>query len=110
MKRIAAILLATLAITGCASRASSVVPLNISSSTYTKHTCEQLNTQLNQKRAEQAALTSTQNKAATGDAIGVFLVLLPVGSIIGDDVEGELSKVKGEVIALEGAFRENGCS
>ena len=42
-------------------------------------------------------------------AVGVFFVLLPVGSIFGADVSGELAEVKGEVNALERAIAQN-CS
>ena len=62
---------------------------------------------LSQKQAAQNALTKSQNNAATGDAVGVFLVLLPVGSIFGADVEGELAQAKGEVMALQGAVTIN---
>ena len=49
----------------------------------------------------------SQNNAATGDAVSVFFVLLPLGSIFGADVEGELAQVKGEVMALQGAVSIN---
>jgi hypothetical protein len=62
---------------------------------------------LEQKQAKRNALVNSQNNAATGDAVGVFLVLLPVGSIFGADKEGELAQAKGEVLALEGAVMIN---
>tara|TARA_B110001450_G_C17262813_1_gene336209 strand:+ start:357 stop:521 length:165 start_codon:yes stop_codon:yes gene_type:complete len=54
-------------------------------------------------------LTRKQNNAATGDSVGVLFLLLPVGSIFGADVSGELAEVKGEVNALERAVVQN-CS
>lgn len=60
-----------------------------------------------QKQAQKNALTNAQNNAATGDAVGVFLLLLPVGSIFGADKEGELAQAKGEVMALQGAISIN---
>jgi len=58
-------------------------------------------------RSRQAALTESQNNAQAGDIVGVFFVLLPLGSVFGDDVEGELGLAKGEVLALQGAVRIN---
>lgn len=62
---------------------------------------------LAQKKATMNALVRDQNNAATGDAVGVFFVLLPIGSIFGADVEGELAQAKGEVMALQGAVTIN---
>ena len=53
------------------------------------------------------ALTKQQNNAATGDATSVFLVLLPLRSVFGADVEGKLTQAKGEVMALQGAVSIN---
>ena len=102
-----AILLATLAIAGCASRADSVAPIAVPSSNYKGLSCEETKTALAQARSRKNALTESQNNAATGDAVGVFLVLLPVGSIFGADKEGQLAEAKGEVLALQGAVTIN---
>jgi hypothetical protein len=48
---------------------------------------------LAQKQAQMNALTKQQNNAATGDAASVFLFALPLGSVFGADVEGELAPV-----------------
>ena len=48
---------------------------------------------LAQKQAQMNALTKQQNNAATGDAASVFLFSLPLGSVFGADVEGELATV-----------------
>ena len=100
-------LFSLLVIAGCASRASSIAPVAIPSANYEGMSCDETKVALEQKKAKKNALTTQQNNAATGDAIGVFLVLLPVGSIFGADKEGELAQAKGEVLALEGAVRIN---
>ena len=97
--------LATLA--GCASRASSVAPTAVPSANYQGMSCEETKTMLSQKQAQMNALTKQQNNAATGDAASVFLFLLPLGSVFGADVEGELAQAKGEVMALQGAVSIN---
>ena len=91
----------------CAPRANSVAPIAVPSANYDKIDCEETKLLLAQKTAAKNALVKKQNNAATGDAVGVFLVLLPVGSIFGADNEGELAQAKGEVMALEGAVNRN---
>lgn len=96
-----------LSFAGCASRASSVAPVAVPSSNYAGLSCDETKTMLSQKQASQSALTRSQNNAATGDAVGVFLLLVPVGSVFGADVQGELAQAKGEVMALQGAVSIN---
>ena len=42
-----------------------------------------------------ALLSNQQNKAATGDALGVFLIGVPVSSMSGGDHETEIAILKG---------------
>lgn len=50
-----------------------------------------------------------QTKAATTDAMSVVLIGLPVSSVTGGNVEGDLSVTKGKIIAIEAAQKSNGC-
>jgi len=102
-------ILSSLAMVGCASRASSIAPAGIPSANYSGLSCDENKEALEQKRIEKYALTYQQNNAAIADTVTVLLVLLPVGSIFGADKEGELAQVKGEVLALESAMPRN-CS
>jgi len=95
------IAMAALAVSGCASRASSVAPVSVSATDYAKYSCDAARAELGVARQKEAALSRKQNNAATADAAGVFLLLLPLGSVFGADVEGELAQAKGEVLALE---------
>jgi len=101
------LLLSCIAIAGCASRATSIAPTAVPSANYKGLNCDETKTLLAQKMATKNALVTSQNNAATGDAVGVFFVLLPVGSIFGADKEGELAQAKGEVMALNGAVSIN---
>jgi len=102
-----AVIAGSLVISGCASRASSIAPVAIPSANYSGLSCDETKIMLAQKTASQTALTKQQNNAALGDTVGVFLVLLPLGSVFGADKEGELALAKGEVIALTGAASIN---
>tara|TARA_R110002124_G_scaffold173690_4_gene341313 strand:- start:8037 stop:8378 length:342 start_codon:yes stop_codon:yes gene_type:complete len=86
---------------GCAGRASSIAPTAIASTDYSNMSCEASREALVGARAREAALARRQNRAATVDAAGVALLFLPLGSVFGGDVAGELAQAKGEVAALE---------
>lgn len=91
----------------CATRASGVAPVSVSASEYYDLTCEESRAELDLKRAEEETLRKKQNNAATADTVGVFLLLVPAGSVFGADVEGELALAKGQVRALERAVDTN---
>lgn len=59
-------------------------------------------------RAELAKFSELQNSKATGDAWGVFLVLVPVSKLTGDH-EADVSKWKGVVEAIETSQIKNKC-
>lgn len=94
-------------ISSCASRASGVAPMSVSSSEYKSHTCEETTTLLSQKRSDLLTLSGAQDKAAIQDSLGVFLFAVPISKITGAAVEGDLAQVKGEVIAIERALPMN---
>jgi hypothetical protein len=94
-------LFAVAVLASCATRASGVAPLAISSAEFAHLNCIEGRAQLANSRERENALTRQQNNAATADAAGVFLFLVPLGSVVGSDVSGELAQVKGEVNALE---------
>jgi hypothetical protein len=86
---------------GCASRAGGVAPVSINAAEYAHLDCASARAELATAREQEIALTRRQNNAAVADAAGVFLLLIPVGSVFGANVEGELAQTKGEVNALE---------
>lgn len=94
-------------LTACASRPDAIVPVNISAEEYYGLSCADTTSLLTQKRDLLREAERQQNRAATGDAIGVFLVLLPLGTVIGSDNEGAVAQYKGEVLALERAMARN---
>lgn len=98
---IVAAIAATSLLAGCATRASGVAPMAISASDYAGLTCSDARAKLELARQKENALTRKQNNAATADAAGVFLLFLPLGSVFGGDVQGELAQAKGEALALQ---------
>jgi hypothetical protein len=76
---------ALVALGGCAKRPSAIVPADIPMAAYTNLPCEQLAQEQVKEQTALAALSKAQNDAANGDAFGVFLIGVPVGSVVGAD-------------------------
>jgi hypothetical protein len=100
-------LITTLA--ACASRPDAIAPSNVSATEYQSLSCSQTTSLLAEKRSALQTAERQQNRAATGDAFGVFLILIPVSTVFGGDNEGAVAQYKGEVLALERALASN-CS
>ncbi len=87
-------------VAGCAKSPSSIAPVSMTGM-YDNVSCKKARNMLEQERQTLAALESEQKSARTGDAIGVFLILVPVSSLTGADREGAIATSKGKVLALE---------
>ena len=96
-----------LSASACTPRADSIAPVSMTGA-FDYLSCSQAGSQLNSERVKLAALEKQQNGAATGDAIGVFLILIPVSKLTGGDVAGEVATAKGTVLALEQRFARCG--
>ena len=107
MKNIILLIIGAVVISSCATNASGVAPMSVSYTAFTYLDCEETQRMLSNKRSDLATLTESQNKAASQDNWGVFLFLIPISSITGAAVEGDLAQVKGEVLALERALPMN---
>lgn len=88
-------------VSGCATRASGVAPVAVAATDYSAMQCTTARAEIVNVRARVNALSRKQNNAATADAVGVFLLFIPAGSLFGGNVEGELAQAKGEQLALE---------
>jgi len=110
--KVKALLISTVVViglVGCAKRPGAIVPANIPVSAYSNQSCQSLAQELIQEQATLAALSSAQSSAATGDAVGVFLFAVPVGSLVGADKAGDIAVSKGKVNAMELAMKSKGC-
>ena len=63
--------------------------------------CKKAGSILLQERSALSALSAAQKKAVSGDAVGVFLIGVPVSSLNGKDKEGAIATSKGKILALE---------
>jgi hypothetical protein len=97
------------AISGCAKRPDAIVPVDIPIAAYGNLDCKQIADEMIKENGNLAALSKAQNEAATGDAVGVFLVGVPMSSVTGGDKEGQIAVSKGKVLSLESASKAKGC-
>jgi hypothetical protein len=95
---------------GCAKRPDAIAPVAINENVFSMMSCEQIAVELAAERNKLAALSAQQNQAATGDAVGVFLIGVPASSAFGGDKEGELAVSKGMALAMENAQRAKACA
>lgn len=94
-------------IAACASSPDSIAPVSMHGA-YDATSCQQAAVMLANERQTLAALEAKQRSAVTGDALGVFLIGVPVSSLTGKDVAGHIGASKGKVLALEA--RVAGCA
>lgn len=93
-------LLGMLALTACAQSPNSIAPVSMGNA-FATVSCAQALHDLNAERQALVAFESKQRGAVAGDAIGVFLIGVPVSSLTGGNVAGQIGASKGKVMALE---------
>jgi len=108
MKNLFFAFVATIVITGCATRPESISASYVSHEKYIANDCLQLNTNMSDARVQLAKFSAMQDTKANIDAASVFFVLIPASKLTGDSA-GDVAKYKGEVEAIETAQIKNGC-
>lgn len=102
-------LLLAVSAVACAKRPDAIVPVDIPIAAYANLNCQGLAHELSREKSNLAVLSKQQNEAATGDAVGVFLIGVPASSTFGGDKEGQVAVSKGKVNAIENVWRSKGC-
>lgn len=87
-------------IAACAQNPNSIAPVSMGDA-YAGISCNQARGAIGPERQTLAALEAKQKSAVTGDALGVFLIGVPVSSLTGGDVAGQIALSKGKLAALE---------
>lgn len=103
-------LAAVLAVSSCAKRPDAIVPVDIPMAAYSNQSCQGLAQELMKEQNTLTSLSKQQHDAATGDAMGVFLIGVPMSSTFGGDKEGQVAVSKGKVTAIESSLKAKGCN
>lgn len=102
LREIAAVSGLALLMSGCANRPESIHASFVSHERFAGMSCPALAGRLGETQAQLADASRAQDNAANADAVGVFLVLVPVSKLTGDR-EADVARLKGEVEAIETA-------
>ncbi len=101
--------LAVAVIAGCAKRPDAITPMSLPTTAYANLDCTQLAAEHRKSKTSLDVASKAQNSAATGDAVGVFLIGVPVSSLGGGDQEGQVALYKGEMVAIEAVQKNKSC-
>ncbi|MEI4262349.1 hypothetical protein [Roseovarius sp. D0-M9] len=96
---IAAATLVTVA--ACAPRPDQIAAVEVGSNEYRGYSCAQLSDAELRYTQALTNLSASQNRAASGDAWGVFLLGLPISSMSGADNETKIAVTKGHIQSIE---------
>jgi hypothetical protein len=99
----------TLVLAACARNPESIAPMTMPVNAYSGLSCQQLAEEHRRSSLALAQVESQQRQAATGDAVGVFLIGVPVSSLGGGNVEGQVAQRKGELVSIEAQQRQQRC-
>ena len=87
-------------VAACAQQPSSIQPVSYGNA-FAAMPCNQAAADLSVERQTLASLESKQKGAVVGDAVGVLFIGVPVSSLTGGDVAGQIAASKGKVLSLE---------
>lgn len=94
------VLIVLFLMSGCAAAPASIAPMQISESKYSNYDCDQLSLEQDKLTTELTMYSMTQEQTKANDALGVFMLGLPLGSMSGGNKAPEISMLKGEIKAI----------
>lgn len=115
MKKIATVLVAAIALSGCAQHSNKIEPSYVSPAIYAGRSCNQLMSERNEIVVTVNELSKAQNKSATNDAVltGIaILVFWPAAIAMATtkDNQAAVSAAKGNYDAITTQMKTQGCS
>ncbi|WP_311030919.1 hypothetical protein [Mesorhizobium koreense] len=109
LRSIVGVALACASLSACAKNPESIAPMTMPINAYSGLDCRQLGSEHQKTSLQLQQVEAAQRQAVTGDAVGVFLIGVPVSSLSGSDRAGEVAQYKGEMVAIESAQRNRHC-
>ena len=98
-----------LLVAGCAAAPEDVAPLYTSAIPYESWSCDQLAQEKQNLAVAVANESVQQQKAHSGDTVGVLLLGVPTASMSGENVAPQLASLKGQQQAVAEAAAHDGC-
>lgn len=103
-------LCAFLLLAGCAKQPGDIVAVSVPTDSYMQMSCPQLTTQKADKALELDGLSNKQAETANRDAAWMTIVHVPMASMAGGDNSKKIAQLKGEVTAIDQAYKAKGCA
>lgn len=91
---------AALLLAACAKNPESIAPVSMGNA-YAGIDCATAASNRTTAQTMLASLESQQRSAVAGDAVGVFLIGVPLSSLTGGDKAGLIATEKGKILALD---------
>jgi len=110
MKRTALMALGTLFIVGCAQQPENTPAADIGQGAYRSANCAQLSDAELRYNQQLENLSASQRQAASGDAMGVFLLGLPISSMSGNDRATEIAVTRGHLQEIDREQARRNCT
>lgn len=95
------ILLFVASIAACAKSPDKIAAVEVGANAYAQYSCSQLQAEELTITQDLANLSAAQQNAASNDALGVFLLGLPLSSMSGNDKEALIAVAKGKIQAID---------
>lgn len=109
MNRVFIVLALAGAVSGCAKRPGAIAASAVPVETYLALDCQAIERDLSAERQALASMSAQQTSAANADAIGVFMIGIPVASLTDGDNAAAIALSKGKIQSLEAARVRNKC-
>ena len=93
----------------CAPLPDSIPPASVSEEPYQSWNCQQLAEEELRLALALSSASARQARAHANDALGVFFLKMPIGSMSGQNVAPQIARLKGEQEAVRRASMRNGC-
>ncbi|MBF9058173.1 hypothetical protein HKCCSP123_03165 [Rhodobacterales bacterium HKCCSP123] len=110
MQKITLIVGAAIFAAGCAQDPENIAAADIGPNPYVNYSCSQLAQEETRVSQQLANLSADQRRAASGDAVGVFLLGLPISSMSGNDQETAIAVARGRLQAIDERQQARGCN
>ncbi len=103
------IFLPIILLSSCATPPDRIAPAPVPVGTYAALDCKQLEVEHHRVIGLLSASSDAQNQAATGDAVSVLLIGVPVSSAVGTSREAQVAAYKGQADELGQERIRKGC-
>lgn len=96
-------------LSGCATPPDKIKPMAFPDTAYIDRSCSELVIERATVEKRLTGSTTVQEKNVNDDAMGVFLVGVPLGTMIKGDRTNEVSMYRGQIIAIDSAAKRKSC-